>query len=74
LIDEIALLDGLTSGVITSAALDVFEDEPLKQSHPILAHDRCILGSHNASNTIDAVIRASDEAISLLHGMLKKES
>ena len=74
LIDEIVLLDGLTSGVITSAALDVFEDEPLKQSHPILAHDRCILGSHNASNTIDAVIRASDEAINLLHGMLKKES
>jgi len=74
LIDEIALLDGLTSGVITSAALDVFEDEPLKQSHPILAYDRCILGSHNASNTIDAVIRASDEAINLLHGMLKKES
>lgn len=74
LIDEIALLDGLTRGVITSAALDVFEDEPLKKSHPILAHDRCILGSHNASNTIDAVIRASDEAINLLHGMLKKES
>ena len=73
LIDEIALLDGLTSGVITSAALDVFEDEPLKQNHPILAYDRCILGSHNASNTIDAVIRASDEAINLLHGMLKKE-
>ncbi len=74
LIDEIALLDGLTSGLITSAALDVFEDEPLQSSHPILAHDRCILGSHNASNTIDAVIRASDEAIKLLHDMLKKES
>jgi D-3-phosphoglycerate dehydrogenase len=74
LIDEIVLLDGLTSGVITSAALDVFEDEPLKKSHPILAHDRCILGSHNASNTIDVVIRASDETIKLLHGMLKKES
>lgn len=74
LIDEIALLEGLNSEVITSAALDVFEDEPLKQNHPILAHDRCILGSHNASNTIDAVIRASDEAINLLYGMIKKES
>jgi len=74
LIDEIALLDGLASGMITSAALDVFEDEPLKQSHPILAHDRCIVGSHNASNTIDAVIRASNEAINLIHGMLKYES
>lgn len=74
LIEEIALLEGLNSEVITSAALDVFEDEPLKQNHPILAHDRCILGSHNASNTIDAVIRASDEAINLLYGMIKKES
>jgi D-3-phosphoglycerate dehydrogenase len=74
LIDEVALLEGLTSGVITSAALDVFEDEPLKLNHPILTYDRCILGSHNASNTIDAVIRASDEAIKLLFEMLKKES
>lgn len=72
LISETALLDGLTSGIIKSAALDVFEDEPLKQSHPILAHDFCILGSHNASNTTDAVIRASDTAIELLLGMLKK--
>jgi D-3-phosphoglycerate dehydrogenase len=70
----VALLEGLTSGVITSAALDVFEDEPLKLNHPILTYDRCILGSHNASNTIDAVIRASDEAIKLLFEMLKKES
>ena len=74
LIDEIALLKGLNNGVITSAALDVFEDEPIKKNHPMLAHDRCIFGSHNASNTIDAVIRASDEAINLLHGMLNKES
>lgn len=74
LIDEAALMEGLKSGVIKSAALDVFENEPLELSHPILEHDRCILGSHNASNTIDAVIRASDEAINLLFEMLKKES
>lgn len=73
LINETALLNGLTSGVIASAALDVFENEPLRKNHPILLHNRCILGSHNASNTIDAVIRASHEAINLLHGMLKIE-
>jgi len=73
LINETALLRGLNSGIIASAALDVFENEPLRKNHPILSHDRCILGSHNASNTIDAVIRASHEAINLLHGMLKKE-
>jgi D-3-phosphoglycerate dehydrogenase len=74
LIDEIALLDGLKSGVITSAALDVFEDEPLKPSHPILAHESCILGTHNASNTVDAVKRASEKSITLLHNMLLEES
>ena len=73
LINEEALLEGLSSGVINSAALDVFENEPLKSNHPIVAHDRCILGSHNASNTIDAVIRASNEAIKLLDGLLKQE-
>jgi D-3-phosphoglycerate dehydrogenase len=74
LIDEAALMEGLSSGVINSAALDVFENEPLRRSHPILAYERCILGSHNASNTIDAVIRASDESINLLVGMLENES
>jgi len=74
LIDEKALLEGLSSGKINSVALDVFENEPLKSNHPILSWDKCIFGSHNASNTIDAVIRASDEAINLLYEMLKKEN
>ena len=66
LIDEEALLNGLHSGIIDSVALDVFEKEPLERSHPILMHPRCILGSHNASNTSDAVARASNEAIDIL--------
>jgi D-3-phosphoglycerate dehydrogenase len=71
LIDETALLGGLANGVISSAALDVFEVEPLIQSNEILNHPKCIVGSHNGSNTIDAVVRASFEAIRLLDEMLK---
>ena len=74
LIDEEALLKGLDSGKIDSVALDVFETEPLKRSHPILMHPRCILGSHNASNTSDAVIRASNEAIKILNRFLNEEA
>ena len=70
LIKESALLKGLNSGVIASAALDVFEVEPLTQSNKILNHPKCILGSHNGSNTIDAVARASQEAIRLLNKMM----
>jgi D-3-phosphoglycerate dehydrogenase len=74
LIKETALLEGLANGVIISAALDVFEVEPLSQSNEIINHPKCIVGSHNGSNTIDAVVRASYEAIRLLDAMLKGAS
>lgn len=72
-IDEGALMAGLDSGQIHSAALDVFETEPLAAEHPIRRHDRCIFGSHNGSNTTDAVIRVSDLAIDKLFAMLGVE-
>lgn len=70
LIDESALLTGLSTGIVKSAALDVFEVEPLDKKHEILKYHNCILGSHNASNTTDAVIRASYKAIDLINEML----
>lgn len=71
LIKETALLQGLESGLVHSAALDVFEVEPLTADSPLRAYDRCIFGSHNASNTVDAVRRVSDKAIDLLFGFLE---
>lgn len=72
LIKESALLKGLSNGIITSVGLDVFEKEPVSQKHHILDYPNCILGSHNGSNTVDAVVRASHHAIKLLDEMLKK--
>lgn len=68
LIDENALIDALQSGHVHSAALDVFEVEPLPMDSPLREMDQCIFGSHNGSNTVDAVIRASHEAIERLAG------
>lgn len=65
-IDEPALIDALESGHVHSAALDVFEREPLPADSPLRKHPRCIFGSHNASNTIDAVDRTSRLAIQKL--------
>ena len=66
LIDETALETALASGHVHSVALDVFEIEPLPDTSPLRQYDQCIFGSHNASNTVDAVRRASDKAVRLL--------
>jgi D-3-phosphoglycerate dehydrogenase len=71
-IDEQALIAALSSGHVHSAALDVFQQEPLPLDSPLRSHPRCILGSHNASNTIDGVARTSFKAIELLAGFLQE--
>ena len=69
-IDEQALIAALARGQVHSAALDVFEKEPLPLDSPLRSHPGCILGSHNASNTLDGVERTSRKAIQLLADFL----
>lgn len=72
LIDESALISGLEAGIIRSAALDVFEIEPLPINSYLRQHPLCILGSHNGSNTIDAVEKTNKVAIEKLTSFLGK--
>jgi D-3-phosphoglycerate dehydrogenase len=71
-IDEQALISALADGKVHSAALDVFEQEPLPPDSPLRTHPFCIFGSHNASNTVDGVERTSHKAIQLLAVFLQK--
>jgi D-3-phosphoglycerate dehydrogenase len=70
LIDENALVEALQSKKVHSVALDVFENEPLPMDSPLRNFENTIFGSHNGSNTIDGVIRASRRAMSLLFEFL----
>jgi len=72
LIDEQSLLAALQTGHVASAALDVFEEEPLPEASPLRQFDRCIFGSHNSSNTKEAVQRTSLKAIELLFERLER--
>lgn len=69
-IDESALIAALRTGKVRSAALEVFENEPLPMSSPLRQFDRCIFGSHNASNTLEAVRKTSERAMSILFELL----
>lgn len=71
IIDEESLIEGLRTGIVAGAGLDVFETEPLPQQSPLKKYN-CIFGSHNASNTKEAVIKTSKFAINKLNNFLQK--
>ena len=71
LIDEKALIDNLETGKVHSAALDVFEEEPLNSNSKIAQHPLNILGTHNASNTYEAVMKTNKLCIKLVREMLE---
>lgn len=62
IINENDLYVALKDGVIAGAALDVFEQEPVDQSNPLLTLDNVIVSPHNAGSSSEGknmVVRAA---------------
>lgn len=57
IIDEEALLMALTKGVIASAALDVFEEDPIKQGNPLIQLENVTITPHSAGRSPDTEMR-----------------
>ena len=72
LIEEKALIDGLESGKLAGAALDVFLEEPPGRDHPFLKVDNLILTPHmgaHADSATNAMGRmALSECLKVLRG------
>ena len=69
-VDEAALIEALTGGVIAGAGLDVFETEPPGES-PLFALDNVLLMPHSAGASADAVDAVSErcvDSIIAIHG------
>jgi len=70
LINEIDLCNGIKNGYIAGAALDVYESEPLEQNSPLREFGQIIFGTHNGSNTFEAVQKTSHLAIKKINNFL----
>ena len=69
-VDEEALVEALAAKRIRGAALDVFEEQPLRGDHPLLALDNVVLTPHAAGITAESMTNmsrgAAEEAVRLL--------
>ena len=65
IIDESALLEGLTSGKIAGAGLDVFKNEP-KPDAALLRHPKISLTPHTGAATQEAQDRVATELAALI--------
>ncbi len=54
ILKESALIEGLQSGKIASAGLDVYEDEPLAEDHPLRQFENITLTPHLGASTQEA--------------------
>ncbi len=73
LINENDLVEALNSGRLGGAALDVYQVEPLPAASALRECPNVILGSHNASNTTEAVMRTSQKTIAIMRSFLEKK-
>ena len=60
---EKSVIELLEEGFIDSVGFDVFEEEPLSKDNKLRNFKKNIFGSHNGSNTIEAVDRVSKIAV-----------
>ena len=59
IVNEEALIEGLDSGKVAGAAVDVFVKEPPGKDHPFLKHDRVICTPHLGASTKEAQVNVA---------------
>lgn len=70
IVDEKALVKAVKEGKVAGAALDVFEEEPLKPDNEIIKLDNIIVTPHLGASTEEAQVNVSIEAAEIVRDAL----
>jgi D-3-phosphoglycerate dehydrogenase len=74
IVDEAALADALREGRLFGAACDVFETEPPRPDHPLLALPNFIGSLHIGAATEEALLRVGNAVVSDVLAVLRGEA
>ena len=74
IINEKDLINALSNKKIQAAALDVFEQEPPSENHPIFKFENVLLSPHNSALTVECRKRMAVEASETIIFYLKDKS
>jgi D-3-phosphoglycerate dehydrogenase len=66
LIDETSLIEGLRSGHVRHAGLDVFHTEPLRPDHPLAGMENVTITAHAGFRTLEASMTLLRRAIDIV--------
>lgn len=72
-VNEVALIDALGGGELAGAALDVFHEQPLLASSPLLSMPNVIVSAHLAGITEDSMKRMGEGAAAQVLQLLRGE-
>jgi phosphoglycerate dehydrogenase-like enzyme len=71
IIDERALIDALTNRKIAGAALDVYDEEPLRDDHPLRKLENVVLTPHLGYVTVDNYRKCYADAVEDIRAFLE---
>ena len=71
LMDEKALIKALNEGKIEGLGLDVIENEPIDETHPLLAYENVVITPHTSAYTYECLNGMGDKVVTDVERVLK---
>jgi phosphoglycerate dehydrogenase-like enzyme len=73
LIDRDALMKALDDGIVAGVGMDVVENEPIDENHPLLAYENVIITPHISAYTRECLKGMGDKVVSDVEKVLNGE-